>query len=546
MSLPTAKIFKLINLISIAAIAAACVMIFLIIINQADLPFGHFTMVRPFTIAIYIAAGIYILTHEKPGPAMERIFTKFRDIISDERNFAAMAAVFFAIYILETLNMWFSFRMIYDFSIFDEALYNGYNGPKFMYSNLLGQPFLAHHFSPVLIPVVPLHAISGSPYFLLLLHPLILFASMPVLRSVLKAAGGLSAFTVNFVCLLYLNNPIILKTLFGSFHVEVFLPLALFSAYYFYLKDKPALYYPALLAALSVKEDIGFYLAGLAFFMAVNDKKYRYGLLTAVISISWSLAAIYVVMPYLSDGSGTGYPFIGRWSAWGGGIAQILLSMAGDPAGVAKYMLAQPSIGLFSHMLFIPFMSVRTVPLFLTPWLVCSTSSSELSREYAYYYGLPLFSFAMIAVIYNLKWLVDKENEFKFKDGVLKALCAAALALNFAHFVFPDCNAGHFEFLHKVRELPRERTIQAASEVYAHIGYDAKKSCLKDYTVFDEDFILLSRYLNDLARPFSAVSRFKNFGAIDILADSQEKAGKYKIIFKNAGFIILEKMTVKK
>jgi uncharacterized membrane protein len=545
MSLLTSKILKLINLISIAAIAASCVMIFLIIINQADLPFGHFTMVRPFTIAIYIAAGIYALTLKRPGAAMERIFEKFRDLISDDRNFTAMAAVFFGLYILETLNMWFSFRVIYDFSIFDEALYNGYNGPEFMYSNLLDQPFLAHHFSPVLIPLVPLHAISGSPYFLLLLHPLILFASMPVLRAVLKAAGGLSAFTVNFVCLLYLNNPVILKTLFGGFHVEVFLPLALFSAYYFYLKDKPALYYPALMAALSVKEDVGFYLAGLAFFIAVNDKKYRYGLLTAVISISWSLAAIYIAMPYLSDGSGTGYPFIGRWSAWGAGIAQILLSMAGDPSGVLKHMMAWPSIGLFSCLIFLPFLRLRAVPLFFIPWLVNSTSSSELSREYAHYYGLPVLSFAMIAVTSGLKWLLDKENEFKFKGVVLKVLCAAALALNFAHFVFPDCNAGHFEFLQKLRELPRERPVQAAAEIYGHIGYGAKKSCLEDYTSFSADFILLPRYLHDLTRPFSKAGRFENFGAIDILAASHEKAGRYKIIFKNAGFIILEKTGVK-
>ncbi|OGM03310.1 MAG: hypothetical protein A2008_07275 [Candidatus Wallbacteria bacterium GWC2_49_35] len=534
-------IVKTLNILSVTAIFASCLMIFLIIINQADLPFGHFTMVRPFTIVIYIAAGIYMLTHDRPGAALERISAKFRGIISDEQNFRALAGIFFVVYILETLNMWFSFRMIYDFSIFDEALFNGYSGPKFMYSNLLGQPFLAHHFSPVLIPLVPLHAISGSPYFLLLLHPLILFASMPVLRAVLKAAGGLSAFTVNFICLLYLNNPVILKTLFGGFHVEVFLPLALFSAYYFYLKDKPALYYPALLAALSVKEDVGFYLAGLAFFIAVNDKKYRYGLLTAVISISWSLAAIYIAMPYLSDESGTGYPFIGRWSAWGGGIAQILLSMAGDPAGVLKHMLAWPSIGLFSCLLFLPFLRLRAVPLFFIPWLVNSTSSSELSRQYVHYYGLPVLSFAMIAVISGLKWLLDKENEFKFKDGVLKTLCTAALVLNFAHFVFPDCGAGHFVFLQKVRELPRERTVQAAPEVYGHIGYDAKKRCLEDYTSFSADFILLPRHLHDLTRPFSTAGRFENFGAMDILAASQEKAGRYKIIFKNAGFIILEK-----
>ena len=545
MSRLTSKILKLINLISIASIAASCVMIFLIIINQADLPFGRFTMVRPFTIAIYIAAFIYIMTLERPDDGWKTISGKFHDIISDNRNFTVLAAFFFVIYILETLNLWFSFRIMYDFSIFDEALYNGCHGSKFMYSNLLGQPFLAHHFSPVLIPLIPLRAMFGSPYFLLLLHPLILFASMPLLRSILRSAGGFSDFTVNFICLLYLNNPVMLKTLFGGFHVEVFLPLALFSAYYFYLKDKPALYYPILLSALAVKEDVGFYLLGPAFFMAVSGKKYRYGLFTAVISISWSLTAIYIVMPYLSDGNGGGYSFIGRWSAWGGGIAQILYSMAGDPAGVLKYMLAWPSIELFSGLLFLPFLRFRIVPIFFIPWLVNSTSSSELSRQYAYYYGLPVLSFAMIAVIYSLKWLLDKDNEFKFKDRVLKALCVTSLMLNFAHFVFPDCNAGYFEFLEKARELPHERTIQAAGEIYGHIDCDAKKSCLEDYTNFNADFILLSRYLHDLTRPFSTTGRFENFGAIDILAASHEKAGRYKIIFKNPQFIILEKTGIK-
>lgn len=544
MSRLTSKILKLINLISTASIAASCVMIFLIIINQADLPFGHFTMVRPFTIAIYIAAFIYILTLERPGDGWKTISGKFHDIISDNRNFTVLAAFFFVIYILETLNLWFSFRIMYDFSIFDEALYNGCHGSKFMYSNLLGQPFLAHHFSPVLIPLIPLRAMFGSPYFLLLLHPLILFASMPLLRSVLRSAGGFSDFTVNFICLLYLNNPVMLKTLFGGFHVEVFLPLALFSAYYFYLKDKPALYYPFLLAALAVKEDVGFYLLGPAFFMAVIVKKYMYGLFTAVISISWSLTAIYIVMPYLSGENGGGYSFIGRWSAWGGGIAQILYSMAGDPAGVLKYMLAWPSIELFSGLLFLPFLRLRIVPIFFIPWLVNSTSSSELSRQYAYYYGLPVLSFAMIAVISSLKWLMDKDNEFKFKDGVLKVLCTAALIINFAHFVFPDCGGLHFEYKQKISELPPGRTIQAATEIFAHLDHASNKSPIMDYGSLNADFILLPRLIHDTARPFSG-GVLMNQDAMFMKIDSLLKSGNYKIKFKNPQFIILEKTGIK-
>lgn len=483
------------------------------------------------------AAGIGTFCRDAAG----RAFEKTACLIADDRCFFILAAATFAVHIAETVLAWLSFNIIYDFAMFDEAIRNGYAGGPFMYSTLLGQPFLAHHFSPVLIVLVPLHALFRSPWFTLLAHPAIIFASMAALRAALRAAGGFSPFAVNFICLLYLNNPVVARTLLGGFHVEVFTPLTLFSAYYFYLKDRPAAYYAMLAATLAVKEDMGFYLAGMAVFMAVNDKKYRYAFFTAAFSLAWSLAAIHIAMPLISGRAAAGgYPFASRWAAWGGGLWRIARAMAADPARVMGYMFSAPSMDLFGRLLFLPLLGARALPLIFIPWLVCSTSSFELMRGYAYYYGLPLLSFSIIAAVNNLRPLIAAAGGFRYGGAAIKILCCAAFFLNFGHFAFFHYGQAHSEFREKLRGLPRDVSIQASAEIFAHMDYGLKKSAILDHGRLNAGLIVMARRMRDLSRPFEYASAMEE-SALQSIFSRLEGSGLYKTVFKNDEFIILER-----
>jgi uncharacterized membrane protein len=167
--------------------------------------------------------------------------------------------------------------------------------------------YFAAHFSPILLLILPFYAISPSATTLLIFGsfglalgavPLYLVASN-VLKD--KKAGMLFA-------LLYLLYPPLQGANWFDFHTQRFLPLFLFSAYYFIQTKRWKLHLLSIFLALMVEEHVPIlvFLMAVYFFIVANPRtivmslKCRrinqalISLIVMVVSVAWFFLAYYV------------------------------------------------------------------------------------------------------------------------------------------------------------------------------------------------------------------------------------------------------------
>ena len=187
---------------------------------------------REITLCIYFCLAVFAVLRKERSSFAGRWSSRFYDMAGGRRFFPLMAGSMLVLYVLAALTQHLSFNTYsHDFSMMDEALYNSHSG-QFMFSPVLGGNFFGEHFQPVLIFLVPLHFIFKTPYLLVFVQPAALWLSVLVLRKLL-VREGLSGALANFVCLIYLNNPIMISTLNYLFHAECFLPLIIFGMFWY-------------------------------------------------------------------------------------------------------------------------------------------------------------------------------------------------------------------------------------------------------------------------------------------------------------------------
>ena len=134
---------------------------------------------------------------------------------------------------------YYCFRtMAFDFGIFVQIFWHSIHG-NFMFTQPRGSPlhpttFLAVHFSPLLVSMIPIYALLPSPYLLMVIQSVALaLPSYYVYRIGVEVTGdeGLSL----LYAVGYLLYPGTLWSNWYDFHLESFVPLFTSMAYYHYL-----------------------------------------------------------------------------------------------------------------------------------------------------------------------------------------------------------------------------------------------------------------------------------------------------------------------
>ncbi len=143
----------------------------------------------------------------------------------------------------------------------------------FFYSTLIGESFLAEHFSPIVFLIYPIYVLFPSPITLLILQALAISSSAIFLFLLLRyllgknidrnISGALSiALSVS-----YLLSPLTESPISFDFHLMVFLNLFVFAAYYFFIKKRWILNATMLILIVSLHS--GYVL--IAFFIALSE-----------------------------------------------------------------------------------------------------------------------------------------------------------------------------------------------------------------------------------------------------------------------------------
>ena len=249
-----------------------------------------------------------------------------------------------------------------------KGLHNGF-GPHF---SVLGD-----HWSPILAVLAPLYWVSNSPVNLLVAQAVLFaLAIPPVWLFTRRAFGGGTKATAAayFVSAAYALSWPIASALAFDFHEVAFAPVLIAVALERLQAGRLRTALIALAALLLVKEDMGFLIAGIGIYLAVDrPRTLRRPVLTGLILIAVGLAAsvvsIYVLIPAFGGRSG----YYWAYGTLGGNVPQVIGHIIVHPVSSLR-MLITPRVKLdtllwlFGAFCFLPLRSPLTlaaVPLLL-------------------------------------------------------------------------------------------------------------------------------------------------------------------------------------
>jgi uncharacterized membrane protein len=272
----------------------------------------------------------------------------------------------------------------YDLVIFDQAvrsyahrqpgisvmkgLHNGF-GPHF---SVLGD-----HWSPILAVLAPLYWVSNSPANLLVAQAVLFALAIPPVWLFTRRAfgGGTKATAAAYlVSASYALSWPIASALAFDFHEVAFAPVLIAVALERLQAGRLRTALIALAALLLVKEDMGFLIAGIGIYLAVDRpgtlrRPVLTGLILAAVGVAASVVSIYVLIPAFGGRSG----YYWAYGALGGNVPQVFGHIIAHPLSSLRILITprvkvDTVLWLLAAFCFLPLRSPITlaaVPLLL-------------------------------------------------------------------------------------------------------------------------------------------------------------------------------------
>ncbi len=217
----------------------------------------------------------------------------------------------------------------YDLGWFDQAVYLISRGLPPVVSPA-GYHILGDHAAVVLYPVALLYLIVPSPYWLLALQALALAAGAS-LAALAARREGLPDTVAAAVALAFLLYPQIFNADLFDFHPEVFATAALLAAVLAAWERRPVAFAVAVAVALACKEVVALTVVAMGLWLALGERRPRYGLAAAGAAAAWFAVAAGWIVPRLSGGS---VAALSRYDALGATPAEIVSTVLHHPVDV--------------------------------------------------------------------------------------------------------------------------------------------------------------------------------------------------------------------
>jgi uncharacterized membrane protein len=249
-----------------------------------------------------------------------------------------------------------------------KGLHNGF-GPHF---SVLGD-----HWSPILAVLAPLYWVSNSPVNLLVAQAVLFALAIPPVWLFTRRAfgGGAKATTAAYlVSAAYALSWPIAAALAFDFHEVAFAPVLIAVALERLQAGRLRTALIALAALLLVKEDMGFLIAGIGIYLAVDRpgtlrRPVLTGLILIAVGLAASVVSIYVLIPAFGGRSG----YYWAYGALGGNVPQVIGHIIVHPVSSLRMLITprvklETLLWLFGAFCFLPLRSpltLATVPLLL-------------------------------------------------------------------------------------------------------------------------------------------------------------------------------------
>jgi uncharacterized membrane protein len=355
-----------------------------------------------------------------------------------------------------------------------------------MHTEVFGYSLLQEHFYLIYAPLAFLRRLLGTTWVLVLAHALVLWAAIFPLRAVL-AFDGLPAWFVNLACVLLVFHPVMGRALEYLVHPEAALPVLLLSLWWCHRTGRRGWFWVCLLAALTVKEDVGIYMLGLAAWFAIAERRTTLGIAVAAASLAWVLFVLKVAMPAFGS-SAASYRFFDRWAEWGSTPLAAAAGMLSHPGALLADICGRQQILLFAGLGFLCFLSPWGWLIFFLPWVINSSSGERLQSGFSLYYGAPVLAFALVAAVAGVRTRVFR----RLRASPLAILAVAVVGwLNVAHLTFTVPVPGRSAVLAELAKVPYGSTAFYQPSLYPYGGYWAGKRPLMTDRLPDAEYVVL-------------------------------------------------------
>jgi len=336
-----------------------------------------------------------------------------------------MVLIYASLFSYVTILRYYSFRTTgWDLGIAMQILWNTMHGRPFYYtyelSTVPSGNFLALHFAPIFIFLVPLYALAPRAETLLILQSLVLGLGAIPLYLLAKRVLG-SRVAALLIATTYLLYPPLHGVNWFDFHVEAFIPFLIISLYYFIETRKIPLIYLFTILSLMTITFTPVIIATIMICGLIEtrrDTKLRKHILILLVT---SIAYFYLAIKISNALAGTQYTRsfeLQMWDRWGSYLGEIIINVLTHPLDAIMYM-ATPwdkilyPIVLLAPMLFLPvFAPLKFIPALA--WIIPAMLSK--SPPFGTYLGIydqyPSFVIGQlfVATIYTLKKLADNKR----------------------------------------------------------------------------------------------------------------------------------------
>lgn len=188
----------------------------------------------------------------------------------------------------------------YDFGIFDHAIWQvaHFKAPIIDHFRVSGKWIFADHFGPSIFLFSPIYWFTDKSEALLVAHNVVMAGSGFVLfligYKILK--NYFASISVLIAYFLYIGFQ---NASYHEFHDITVMTLFIALVYWSIVNNRKKLFFLFLILALGFREISEFFGVGTAFFIYFYKKDWRkIAILTAIISLFWSLVAIKIIIPY--------------------------------------------------------------------------------------------------------------------------------------------------------------------------------------------------------------------------------------------------------
>lgn len=236
----------------------------------------------------------------------------------------------------------------YDLAVYDQVVWNLSQGRWFQTSlEYYVFNFLGDHLSLSLAFVAPLYRIYSSPHVLIALQPVAMaLAGLPVYWWARERLTSGPALAVGLSYMVFV--PMIYVIAIDFHDIVLAAPLLSFAAYYM-LRDNIGRFVLFAFPALLVKEEVGLLVAALGLYWLLGRSRYVLGAGTAVLGLSWALAAMLIIIPTFNPEGG--YYYLGRDTSLGMSQSEFLMSFLVRPGEAVSQVVTPEKTRYVLHLL---------------------------------------------------------------------------------------------------------------------------------------------------------------------------------------------------